>query len=121
MWAKVGVVRNRSGLESALAELAELKARADRVKVQNPALAFNPEWQQALNLRSLVAASELVAASALYRTESRGAHYRADFPAQDDENWLCNVTVVRAGDDFRLEKRPARLTRINPLVGEMRP
>jgi len=120
MWAKVGVVRSRSGLESALAELAELKERADRVKVQDPAPAFNPEWQQALNLRSLVAASELVAASALFRTESRGAHYRADFPAQDDENWLCNVTVVRAGDGFRLGKRPARLTRINPLVGERR-
>lgn len=115
MWQKVGVVRDGPALKAALAELADLKARADRVKVGGSP-AFNLEWQQALNLKNLVAASELVAAAALFRTESRGAHYRADFPEQDDENWLCNVTLVRTEDGPRLEKRPVRLTRFNPLT-----
>jgi len=120
MWQKVGVVRDGAGLRAALAELADLKARADRVKVDG-SLAFNLEWQQAINLRNLVEASELVAVAALFRTESRGAHYRADFPEQDDENWLCNVALVRTEDGPRLEKRPVRLTRFNPLAPGRRP
>ncbi|MBI4278452.1 MAG: FAD-binding protein [Armatimonadetes bacterium] len=119
MWEKAGVVREAHALEEAIAELQDLEARAERVKVHGRPQA-NLEWMLWLNLRSLVVTSALVARSALARTESRASHYRADYPVQDDRSWLRHVEIRRGangglgGDGPVVATRPVRITRLRP-------
>jgi succinate dehydrogenase / fumarate reductase flavoprotein subunit/fumarate reductase flavoprotein subunit len=110
MWAKVGVVRDGKKLEEALSELEELAVRAERASVHNSSR-FNVELQQWLNLRNLLLVARLVAVSALFRQESRGAHYRTDFPGQDPVPY--NVVLSVGSDGLpRLGRRPVKLSRL---------
>ncbi len=113
MWDKVGVVREERALKEAASVLADLRGRTNRVGVHGRPQA-NLEWGQALNLRSLVTASELIALAALCRTESRASHFRADHPAQDDRHWLQHVVTTRGADGPVVSTRPVRLTRMRP-------
>jgi succinate dehydrogenase/fumarate reductase flavoprotein subunit len=112
MWDKVGVVRDGASLRDARARLEELGLRVARVRVRGgPSL--NGEWTHALNLMNLHRAAFLVAASALFREESRGAHYRTDFPEQGSVP--CNVLLTKGEDGYPvLGREPARLTRMVP-------
>jgi len=113
MWATAGVVRTGPGLREALAALADVAARADRVGVhRRPSM--NQEWMQALNLRSMVTVSTLIARAALERTESRGSHFRADHPDRDDARWLRHVVLTRTADGPAVTTRPVRITRLRP-------
>ena len=89
-WEQVGLVRDAAGLRAARTELDDLYARAGGVAV-NPERRLNGEWQQALDVRNLIEVARLIARAALLREESRGSHYRADFPAPDDARWLANI------------------------------
>ena len=61
--------------------------------------------------------AEMTARSALWRTESRGSHFRADFPEQDDERWLQSIVVRQGGDGAAvLESRPVSLSRLRPEI-----
>ncbi len=113
MWEKVGVVRERRLLDEAIAELGELQTLAGTIGTQRRRAA-NIEWMSALDLMSLLLTSELIARAAAFRTESRGAHYRADFPAQDNRNWLTHVVLQSQRDGPRVTTRPVRLTRLRP-------
>jgi len=88
MWEKAGVVRRGTDLESALTELAALAERAEAARIDSP-----PAWNAALDLSNLIVVGNLVARSALIRTESRGAHFREDFP-QSDPGWLKNIALT---------------------------
>ena len=112
MWEKVGVVRHGGDLERAAAELAELRCRAANVRARGPA-ASNPEWNEALNLANLCVNGEMVARSALVRTESRGAHYRQDFP-KSDPAWLRNIFLEPCGEEMRFRTQPVEFTRLAP-------
>ena len=81
MWRNVGLFRDRDGLEPALASLDAAYA-ARRAAVERDS--SDPEAWKPLNL---VTVARLVARAALRREESRGGHFRADFPARDDERW----------------------------------
>ena len=76
--------------------------------------AFNLGWQQALDLRNLLTASELIARSALAREDSRGAHYREDFPKPNDANWLKNIYLARNGAGIKMWTEPVKLDRLKP-------
>ncbi len=93
MWEKVGIVRNAGELRSAVAEIEELQERAASMGARNLA-----EWVRRFELRNAALVAQLIARGALIREESRGAHYREDFPARDDVNWLCNLTASRSPD-----------------------
>ncbi|HEX2186200.1 MAG TPA: FAD-binding protein, partial [Chloroflexota bacterium] len=113
-WERVGLVRDGAGLRGALAELDGLCERAGQIAV-NPERRLNAEWQQALDVRNLIEVARLIARSALVREESRGSHYRADFPAPDDGRWLTNICLRRrAPGAVEVELRPAVLTRLGP-------
>jgi len=114
MWIHCGLVRTREGLESARRELDALTEESSRVAVAGPQAA-NPAWQQALDLESQLTVARLIVESALVREESRGAHFRADFPERDDEHWLRYV-VVSGGADREPEAttRPVELGRLAP-------
>ncbi len=113
MWEQVGVVRSGPGLRNAIESLGDLAARSERVAALG-GKRMNWAWTEALDLRNMLVVAEMTARSALLREESRGSHARTDFPERDDERWLRNVVVRRAGDGMWLETRPVRLTRLQP-------
>ncbi|MBX5489525.1 MAG: FAD-binding protein [Chloroflexi bacterium] len=113
MWERVGLARDAAGLRVALATLAELAERAERTGVRGGPR-WNLAWQQALDVQNLVLVARLTAAAALYREESRGSHYRRDFPARDDARWLVNVHQQQQGTAERIWDEPVALTRLRP-------
>jgi succinate dehydrogenase/fumarate reductase flavoprotein subunit len=113
MWDRVGIVRHGDKLRQAIQEIANLKERAARIVSKGGRL-FNLGWQQALDLRNLLTASELIARSALMREDSRGAHYRQDFSETDNANWLKNIYVSRDGESLKMWTVPVKLDRLKP-------
>jgi succinate dehydrogenase / fumarate reductase flavoprotein subunit len=97
----VGIVRNAEDLKRGIEEVEKLKTAAEQVKAHG-ASQYNPGWDEALSLRSLLITAEVVARAALIREESRGAHYRVDFEGERDE-WLKYNIVSRLGKDGRME------------------
>ncbi|MES2176224.1 MAG: fumarate reductase/succinate dehydrogenase flavoprotein subunit [Gemmatimonadota bacterium] len=93
----VGIVRTASEMERALSELEVLKARAEKVGVPGNR-EYNPGWHTALDLRHLMIVSEAVAKSALARKESRGGHFRDDYPDKDPAFGTFNHVVQRGAD-----------------------
>lgn len=107
----VRVERDEKGLHHALDEIAGLKESYKKVQLQDKGKRFNTEIVEALELGFLLDCSEATIHGALARTESRGAHYRLDFPKRDDENWLKH-TLAYKGDathDLRLDYKPVEL------------
>jgi len=97
MWDQVGLVRDDAGLRAALHEIEHLGERSATIGVGGSAR-HNLAWAEALDVRNLLQVAALTARSALERTESRGAHYRSDFPSRDDARWLANVYLRRCPD-----------------------
>jgi succinate dehydrogenase / fumarate reductase flavoprotein subunit len=111
----VGVYRTDAGLRQALAELEELKERFGNISLADGARGWNTELLEAYELGCLLDLAWVTAASALHRTESRGAHFREDFPERDDARWLNHTLAYRtAGDDIRFESKPVSITRFQP-------
>jgi succinate dehydrogenase / fumarate reductase, flavoprotein subunit len=93
----VGIVRTESEMREALARLEGYGSRAERVGVTGHR-EYHSGWHTALDLRNLLTVSEAIARSALERTESRGGHFREDFPTQHPEWGRHNVRVIRGQD-----------------------
>ena len=116
MWDDVGLVRDGTGMTRALDEIHVLQARSARQTVPS-SRRLNLAWTESLDVQNLLQVAEAVTRSALVRTESRGAHYRSDFPAQDDAHWLTNVYLrCTDGVEPRLWTEPVAFTRMSPLV-----
>lgn len=114
MWEDCGVVRSREGLLRAQAQLAELEEQASRIGVPGPAT-VNFGWQEALDVVNQLTIARLVVEAALVREESRGAHYRADFPERDDARWLRSIVEQRGPDGLPVIRfDPVALTRLQP-------
>ncbi|MEO2241155.1 MAG: fumarate reductase (CoM/CoB) subunit TfrA [Euryarchaeota archaeon] len=109
MWKHVGLERSERGLKRAIQRLNELQSRVNEHGVDD-----EPGLRIALETVNMIQVGLAVARSALFRRESRGAHYRTDHPDRDDENWLKH-TVYRP--DGRLETRPVDLRRLDPRSG----
>jgi succinate dehydrogenase / fumarate reductase flavoprotein subunit/fumarate reductase flavoprotein subunit len=113
-WDKVGVARNEKKLSEALQEIKDFRDAANDVGVQG-ARAYNMVWNDFISFLSMLDVSMMVATSALYRTESRGAHFRLDCPEQDDVNGLYNIFLQRGEDgEPVLETRHVDLKYLKP-------
>lgn len=89
MWDKVAIFRTGEGLKEAVDELEELYKKSLDVKVHSKNIATaNPELEEAYRVPRMLKVALCVAYGALLRTESRGAHYREDYPKRDDLNWM---------------------------------
>jgi succinate dehydrogenase / fumarate reductase, flavoprotein subunit len=110
----LGLVRVKDRMAAALERMKDLKVRARRVRLEDHGKIFNSDLVTALELLSLVELAETAIAGGLARQESRGAHYRRDFPQRDDANWLkhsvCHISV----DGPRLSYAPVMLSRFPP-------
>ena len=114
MWKKAGIVRNEENLKSALTEILYLKEKVlPRVKVVETSR-FSLEMREALEVRSLLAVAELVVRAALIRKETRGAHYREDYPSKDDNNWLKHIVFGLENGTVKYWFEPVRITRLKP-------
>jgi succinate dehydrogenase / fumarate reductase flavoprotein subunit len=106
MQDNVGIVRTAEEMSHALDGIRELRARAARTAVTGNR-DYNPGWHTVLDVQNLLDVAEAITRSALERTESRGGHYREDFPNKDAEWGQQNVCVERAPDgEMRLSRHP---------------
>jgi fumarate reductase flavoprotein subunit len=115
MWQDVGVLRDAQGLTRALTRLDELDQQLLQTGVGPASRAYHLAWHDWMNLRNLVAVSKVIAVSALARENSRGAHYREDFPdsGRMEDSYFC---VVRsdANGQLQLQRHPVEFSRVKP-------
>lgn len=114
MSLNLGLVRTEESMSAALAAIATLTHRAASVTLQDKGLVFNTDLVQALELQCLLEVAETIVVSALARTESRGAHYRSDYPARDDRQWLAHSLIRRTDGGRALTHEPVTVTRFPP-------
>lgn len=112
----VGIFRTGEALQEAVAILQELYQRAKHIRLKSSGLGPNPELFAALRLPGALRLALCISLGALQRTESRGSHYREDYPRRDDDNWLKRTLAYwPAGADMpRLEYEPVKITELPP-------
>jgi succinate dehydrogenase / fumarate reductase flavoprotein subunit len=114
MQALVGIVRTESEMQEALERLVGYKERASRVGVSGHR-EYHAGWHTALDLRNLLTVAEAIARSAVERKESRGGHFREDYPDKVSEFGSINVMVKQAGDSMQVSRVP-----IAPMPDELK-
>jgi fumarate reductase flavoprotein subunit len=114
MWSDVGILRTADGLRRGLERLEALDAKLAGTGIPAGERAYNLSWHDWINLRSLIAVSRVIAQAALLREDSRGAHFREDFPQTGDLN-SSSFTVARQGAaGLELAREPVRFERVRP-------
>ena len=105
MTARVGVFRTEAGISEAIETLKELKARADHTALSSRNLTMNQELTQRWELDNLLSVSMVIARAALYRKESRGAHFREDYPAREDAFNHHSLTFMPEFGQVEIQRR----------------
>jgi succinate dehydrogenase / fumarate reductase flavoprotein subunit len=122
MQDNVGIVRAQSEMERALGAIGELKQRAAKVGVKGNR-EYNPGWHTALDLDNLLTVSEAIARCAIERKESRGGHFRDDYPDKVAEYGTFNLVVKKgAGGEMQLSREPIppMPTHLKAIIEEMK-
>lgn len=114
MWDQVGILRNKADLEMARNRLDQLDALLHQTGVGDTDRAFNLTWQDWMNLRNLILVSKTVVEAALVRENSRGAHYREDYPEEGDLESSYFTAISLKDDQLSIEKRPVAFTMVRP-------
>jgi succinate dehydrogenase / fumarate reductase flavoprotein subunit len=114
MWDKVGVFRDEEGLKEAISKLRELRSGVSKMYVRDRSKVYNTEFFNALELRNMMDLAVVISRAALDRKESRGAHYRNDYPKRDDVNWLKHTLAYLRGENVEIAYKPVRITRWKP-------
>jgi succinate dehydrogenase / fumarate reductase flavoprotein subunit len=114
MSLNLGLVRTRESMSAAISAISALTHRASSMTVQDKGLVFNTDLVQALELECLLDVAETIVTSALARQESRGAHYRSDYPVRDDQHWLKHSLIRRTPEGTALTHEPVTVTRFPP-------
>jgi succinate dehydrogenase / fumarate reductase flavoprotein subunit len=110
------VYRTEGSLKQALADIEALKVRYANVSVQDKGKRFNTDLLEAIELGFLLELSEVLVTSALARNESRGGHFREDYPTRDDVNFMRHTMAYRNEDgSVRLDYKPVVETRYKPM------
>ncbi|WP_293448730.1 FAD-binding protein [Planktotalea sp.] len=114
MWDEVGVMRTEAGMQRGLQGIADVSDRLMDVGVADDNLAFNLTWHDWLNLRSLCDVSEVITKAGITRENSRGAHFREDFPdagAMEDSDF---TVAEQVGDRVQVTREPVQFTIVRP-------
>ncbi|MDN6528952.1 MAG: succinate dehydrogenase flavoprotein subunit [Brevibacterium sp.] len=122
MDAKVQVFRTDETLREALDEIAKLRERYNNVGIQDRGRRFNLDLLEAVELNFLLELAEVISVAAIHRKESRGGHFREDFPDRDDEGFMHHTMTYLDPDSetdgikgMRLETKPVIVTRYQPM------
>ena len=114
MSLNLGIFRTKQSMQEAMDAIQALKLRAQHMCIQDKGRIFNTDLIQALELQCLLEIADTIVVSALGREESRGAHYRGDFPARNDNGWLRHTLNHRHADGPHLTYAPVTITRFPP-------
>jgi len=114
MWEDVGVMRTETGMKRGLRRVAEISEALMTVGVAGDDLAYNLTWHDWLNLRSLCDISEAITLAAVARENSRGAHYREDFPEEGDLDASYFTVVTAGGSGTEVRREPVRFSLVRP-------
>jgi len=115
MMENVSVFRQNESLTAALDKIRELKARYKNLSIQDKGSCFNRDLLDAIELGHLLDLAEVIARGALIREESRGAHFREDFPDRDDKNFLVHtMALYDAAKRPQIFTKPVAITKFEP-------
>jgi succinate dehydrogenase / fumarate reductase flavoprotein subunit len=117
----VGIARTGSELEEAIVKIAELKRRAENAGCGG-ARGYNPGWHTAIELKHMLAVAEAIARAASERKESRGGHFREDFPGKSEEYGKFNIGISEAGGSMSVRRIPKEKVRddLQQVIDEMK-
>ena len=104
MWEQVGILRNGKAIAAAIPVLEDVALQVNSIRVRTLR-----QFKARLETLNLARVGRMIAGAALRRTESRGAHFRTDFPQRDDGRWLVNHFVRRSGKELAYTERPIKL------------
>jgi succinate dehydrogenase / fumarate reductase flavoprotein subunit len=111
----VAVYRTGEGLKEALQTVKRLQQEYDQVAIDDRGRIWNQDVLGALELGFMLDCAEATVVSAIHRTESRGAHYRTDFPQRNDDEWLKHITITRGPDgEPKISYAPVTITQWQP-------
>jgi succinate dehydrogenase / fumarate reductase flavoprotein subunit len=114
MMDKVSVFRHRDGLLQAREKIRELQERYKRISLRDKGNCFNGDLQDAIELGHMLDLAELITLWALNREESRGAHYREDFPERNDEKWLVHTMLRQSAEGPQIFTKPVTIIKYPP-------
>ncbi|MFQ5779581.1 MAG: FAD-binding protein [Nitrospiria bacterium] len=109
-----GILRTRDRMEEGVRRLAAVRPRLAEIYLQDRGKVFNLELVEALQLFSIMDLAEVIAAGAVAREESRGAHSRPDFPHRNDHDWMRHTLAYESDGGPRLDYKPVTITTIPP-------
>jgi succinate dehydrogenase / fumarate reductase flavoprotein subunit len=107
-------VRCESDLARCARSIEDLRSRFQRARPHDRGSVFNTDLLETIEVGYLIDLAEALVGSAQARTESRGAHYREDYPGRDDVNWLKHTLIRRTDAGLELRYKPVRITRFEP-------
>jgi fumarate reductase flavoprotein subunit len=114
MWNEVGVVRDQAGLDRGIATLDAIEAELLATGLADDGRAFNMTWHDWLNLRSLTEISRVIALAARKRENSRGAHFRSDFPEPGDLATSRFTVARQTAGGLEITEQPVEFTHVKP-------
>ena len=109
-----GIFRDKSCLAAAKEKIKELKRRFLKIALKRRKLAFNNEFIQHCELEGMLHLAEVIVEGALAREESRGSHYRVDYPKRDDEHWLRHTLAFKTTEGVKLDYKKVSITSYPP-------
>lgn len=118
MTMHVAVFRDKGRMDKVLNKIKELKELYKNVNLEDKGNIFNTELISIFELSHLLTIAECIVIAAINREESRGAHYRLDFPTRDDKNWLKHVLLFKDGGGIKFGYKDVVITRHKPMERE---
>jgi fumarate reductase (CoM/CoB) subunit A len=107
LWDNVGPLRNRTSLSASIEALKKIRREYfDNTHLRQKSLRFNAELIEAVEIINFLDIAEIITRGALLRTETRGGHFREDFPDKNDKIWLKNIVVKKVDGDMKLVTIP---------------
>jgi len=114
MKAKCGIFRTENDLKDMLNIVHKLQEQYKNIELQDKGRDFNTELMEAIEFGHMLDFAEVIIAGALNRTESRGSHFRRDFPKRDDDNWLKHTLAYKTPEGIKFDYKPVVITRFQP-------
>lgn len=106
-WRHLGVLRHKGGLQELLSFIDRATMQIQNLELRNRSHSYNQEWIEALQLPNLVLTAKIVSTTALFREESRGTHFRTDFPNKDERWHGCIRVLPTSREEMNLDFKPA--------------